>query len=436
MKKIYVLDTSVYLTSANAIFEYGKNDIVIPMKVLEELDGHKSRQDMVGFNARRIIKTLDDLRKKGSLQQGVRIGKGMGKVRVSTEYLTHDGALSTKIPDHIIVGTALHEAEHSKRVIVVTRDVHMRVLCDSLGLKTQAYEIQQVIEDSSKLYSGFAEVLVDSEFLSRFYANEEMILDEEESKTFRQNQFLMLISNSNNKQTALARYVGPAQPLKRVRPKNRDGEKVWGIEARNREQTFAMDLLMDPNIPIVTLVGRAGSGKTLCAIAAGLAQTLEEGRYTRLIVSRPVQPLGRDLGYLPGTMEEKMLPWLMPIQDNLQFLFDNDKMSLEEKMRAGQIEIEALTYIRGRSIANAYMIIDEAQNLTMHELKTIITRVGEGTKIVLTGDIEQIDNSFVDATSNGLAYAVEKMKDTHLSGHVTLTRGERSAVASLAAKIL
>lgn len=434
MKKIYILDTSVYLTSANAVFEYGKNDVVVPVKVLEELDGHKNRQDMVGFNARRTIKILDDLRKKGSLHDGVRIGKGKGKLRVS-QGITMPTNLDPSVPDHLILACALYESESRNKVIVVTRDVHLRVMCDSFGLKAQTYEIQQVIEDSSKLYAGFSEILVDAEFIARFYNNEEMFLAEEQSKRLKNNEFLMLISSSDNKQTALARYMGQQTPLKRVTPFKKN-EKIWGIETRNREQTFAMDLLMDPDVPVVTLVGRAGSGKTLCAIAAGLQQTLEEERYTRLIVSRPVQPLGRDLGYLPGTMEEKMLPWLSPIQDNLQFLFGNDKLTLEEKMKTGKIEIEALTYIRGRSIANAFMIIDEAQNLTMHELKTIITRVGEGTKVVLTGDIEQIDNSFVDVTSNGLAYAVEKMKETHLSGHVTLTKGERSAVATLAAKIL
>ena len=193
---------------------------------------------------------------------------------------------------------------------------------------------------------------------------------------------------------------------------------------------------MDPNVPIVTLVGKAGSGKTLSAIAAGMAQLLEKGTYTRLIVSRPVQPLGRDIGFLPGTLEEKMMPWLIPIQDNLQFLLGNDKATLQDYMTKGMIEIEALTYIRGRSIAKAFMVIDEAQNLTAHELKTIVTRVGEGTKIVLTGDIEQIDNIYVNDTSNGLAYAVEKFKHATLAGHVSLQKGERSSVATLASKIL
>ena len=213
----------------------------------------------------------------------------------------------------------------------------------------------------------------------------------------------------------------------------------WKIDARNKEQSFAIDMLMDPDIKIVSLVGRAGSGKTLLAIAAGLQQTIglraDDNHYSRLIVSRPVQPLGKDIGFLPGTMEEKMLPWLMPIQDNLKFLM-GDRTSLEMYMEKGKIEIEALTYIRGRSISNAFIVIDEAQNLTKHEIKTIITRIGEGTKIVLTGDVEQIDNVYVNETSNGLAHAIEKFKEFHIAGHVTFRKGERSELATLASKVL
>jgi PhoH-like ATPase len=247
----------------------------------------------------------------------------------------------------------------------------------------------------------------------------------------------MLVSNSSEKKTALARFYNYSKPLKRINGEHKQG--VWSVRPRNKEQNFAFDLLMDPTVPIVTLVGKAGSGKTLMAIAAGLAQVVE-GRsasaYRRLVVSRPIQPMGKDIGYLPGTMEEKMSPWLMPIQDNLQFLMGNDKETLKMYTDDGTIEIEALTYIRGRSIANSFIIIDEAQNLSAHELKTILTRVGENTKIVLTGDIEQIDNIYVDETSNGLTYAIEKFKSYELSGHITLIKGERSKVATLAAKVL
>lgn len=441
MKKIYVLDTSVLLTNANAVYAFGKEDIVIPLKVLEEVDKHKNRQDSVGQNARNFIKILDELRETGSLQEGVRIQKGKGILKsaafqnASTTFPTD---LDLSVPDHVIIATAWNVANtcQDKKVIVVSRDVNMRVICDAIGLKSESYDSTQVISDSSELYSGLATLVVDDEFIERFYQGEQMVLDERDSNKLYPNQFLTLISNKNANKTALARFLNKDASLKKLPEFKGKGKSVFGVESRNREQSFAMDLLMDPNVPIVTLVGKAGSGKTLSAIAAGLEQLLHKGIYTRMIVSRPVQPLGRDIGFLPGTLEEKMLPWLVPIQDNLQFLLGNDKATLQEYMMKGTIEIEALTYIRGRSIAKAFMIVDEAQNLSAHELKTIVTRVGEGTKIVLTGDIEQIDNIYVNDTSNGLAYAVEKFKETQLAGHITLMKGERSAVASLAAKVL
>ena len=243
----------------------------------------------------------------------------------------------------------------------------------------------------------------------------------------------MLVSNANEKKTALARFHDYGHPLKKV---DEIKKGIWNLKPRNKEQMFGLDLLLDPSIPIVTLIGKAGCGKTLLALAAGLQQVLETDGYKKLVVTRPVQPLGKDIGYLPGTMEEKMRPWLMPIQDNLDFLLNGNAKNIEHLYDDKTIQVEALTYIRGRSISNAFIIVDEAQNLTIHELKTIITRVGENTKIILTGDIEQIDSVYLDSTSNGLSYAVEKMKPHKLSGHITLIKGERSKVATLASKIL
>ena len=278
---------------------------------------------------------------------------------------------------------------------------------------------------------------MDDQVIDRFYNGEDIFLEQEDlEETLYTNEYLMMVSNANPKKSALARFESLHNPLRKI---IYDKIPDWKINARNKEQAFAIDLLMDPAVKIVSLVGRAGSGKTLMAIAAGLQQTIglrEENPYSRLIVSRPVQPMGKDIGFLPGTFEEKMLPWLMPIQDNLQTLLGNNKSALEMYVDSGKIEIEALTYIRGRSISNAYIIIDEAQNLTKHEIKTIITRIGEGTKIVLTGDIEQIDNVYVNETTNGLAHAVEKFKEYHLAGHVTFKKGERSDVATLASKVL
>jgi PhoH-like ATPase len=434
-KKIYVIDTSVYLTDAQAIYQFGNNDIVIPLKVLEEIDKHKKRQDGVGSHARKIIRILDELRAKGNLQKGVRIEKGKGILRVKGYHALTElpSDLNPNLADNIIIGAALTESieNPSRKVIVVSKDVNMRVICDSVGVVAEDFKAEKVLDKDSELYSGFASVLVDDQIIDQFYNGEPISLDEELGAC--PNEFIMLVSNANEKKSALARYINPHVPLVRV---NELKDGVWGVRARNKEQSFALDILMNPEIPIISLVGRAGCGKTLCAIAAGMEQCLGSKTYNKLIVSRPVQPMGKDIGFLPGTLEEKMMPWLAPIRDNLEFLMDGDKDTLDMYLERGLIEIEALTYIRGRSIASAFIIIDEAQNLTSHELKTIITRVGEGTKIVLTGDIEQIDNAYIDQSSNGLTYAVEKFKAYDLSGHVTLKRGERSKVASLAAKIL
>ena len=436
-KKIYVLDTSVYLTNADAIYAFKTHDIYVPLKVFEEIDKHKKRQDLVGAQARKIIRIWDELRDKGSLKEGVLIREGLGLIRsVSASDIDRDDLppdLDIKIPDHLIIATARTVARESERqVILVSRDINMRVIADAIGLPCEDFQNQQIVDDSDSIYTGFTEILVDDEIVDQFYEKEDVYLDGVNLKT---NEYVMLISNANEKKTALGRYLNDHTPIRRL---HKDKKGVWGIKPRNKEQSFLIDALMDPDIEVVTAIGKAGSGKTLCAIAAALEQTLDDrsSTYTRVIVSRPVQPLGKDIGFLPGTMEEKMSPWLMPIQDNLQTLMGNDKVTLDMYMEQGTIEIEAITYIRGRSIGKAFIIIDEAQNLTTHELKTIITRVGEGTKIVLTGDVEQIDNVYIDATTNGLTHAVEKFKDFELAAHVTLLKGERSRVATFAAENL
>jgi len=442
-KKNYLLDTSVYLTDADSIFQFENNDIFVPLKVLEEIDKHKKRQDSVGANARRIIRTLDELRIMGDLQKGVRLGKGKGLLKVMS-YNCLSGAifppdLDIRIPDHVILATAkaVQQEYPNRKTVVVSRDINMRVICDSIGMKAEDYITEKAAASSDELYSGFTNHLVDDQLIDRFYNGDNIIIEEDEvEELWYPNQFIMLVSNANEKKTALACFSNHHTPLKKLA---HDKLPDWKINARNKEQAFAMDLLMNPDIKIVSLIGRAGSGKTLMAIAAGLQQTIglrsELNHYSRLIVSRPVQPLGKDIGFLPGSMEEKMLPWLMPIQDNLKFLM-GDKTSLEMYIDKGKIEIEALTYIRGRSIANAFVIIDEAQNLTKHEIKTIITRIGDGTKIILTGDIEQIDNIYVNEISNGLAHAIESFKQYPIAGHVTFKKGERSELATLASKVL
>jgi len=431
-KKTYVLDTSVYLTNANCIYSYKNHDIVIPLKVLEEIDKHKKRQDSVGSQARATIRSLDQLRSKGSLSKGVRIEKGMGILKVSSyNPFSLPDDLDIEDPDNQIIATALSEQEQApktRKIIVVSRDINMRVKCDSLGLQTEDYCAEQVVEKAEGLFSGFKEVLVDEQQIDYFYEGRDVFIPDE---GLHPNQFIMLISNSNDKKTALAKYKNSLTPLSKVGKTNR---QVWGLTPRNKEQQFALELLMDPEVSVVSLVGKAGSGKTLLALASGLEQTLGSNSiYKKVVVTKPVEPVGKDIGFLPGTLEEKMLPWLAPIQDNLQFLMGDDKMTLDMYHDKGRIEVEAMTFIRGRSISNAFIVIDEVQNMTQHEIKTVLTRVGEGTKIVLTGDIEQIDNVYIDATNNGLSYVVERLKEEAISGHITLTKGERSKVATIAA---
>ena len=444
-KKIYVLDTSVCLTDFNAIKSYGNNDILIPLKVLDEIDNHKQRQDSVGVNARGFIRLLDSLRERGSLIKGVRIEKGKGLVSAADfDTDTVPDGFDLKIPDNQIIATAITQISlqadlpRPKKVVLVSRDINMRVKCDSVGISAEDYIKEQVVSDTTDIYTGFKTVLVDDQVIDQFYDGEEILLNEA-GRQFYPNEFIMLVSSSNDKKTAIARFKNSDLPVAKVPECNGAKKKTsaWGVKPRNKEQGFALNLLRDPEVSVVSLIGKAGSGKTLLALSAALEQVLEgRGKYNHLIVSRSIQPMGKDIGFLPGTMEDKMMPWIAPIRDNLKYLMGNDKGALDSYIGQGVIEIEALTYIRGRSIPNAFIIIDEAQNLTTHELKTIITRVGEGTKIVLTGDIEQIDNVYVDEVSNGLTYAVEKFKEYDLSGHVTLLKGERSRVATLAAKIL
>jgi len=435
MTKTLVLDTNVYLTEANAIFSFGKSDIAVPTIVLDEIDRHKHRQDTAGLNARTMNRVLDKLRSKGSLFTGVPLGTGKGRIfaaQYDPRYMPT--GMDTDDSDNKIIAIALRLKIEGNDVAVISRDLNMRVKCDSFGIECHDYQHQQVVNSPDNLFDGSSEIDVPEDFIEKFYSGEDVFL-EEQKQVLYPNQFLLLKSDKDDKKSAICKFRGYQTPLTKIY----SYKDIWGLSAKNKEQKYAMDLLFDKDIHIVSLVGQAGTGKTLLAAACGLEQVLHstksQGGYDKLIITRPVQPMGRDIGFLPGTIEEKMMPWIAPIRDNLEYLF-GDKTALDMQMEQGVIEIEAMTYIRGRSISNAFMIVDEAQNLTAHELKTIITRVGHGTKLVLTGDIQQIDNSYVDSVSNGLAHAVEKFKSHRLSGHVTLYKGERSKLATLAAEIL
>jgi PhoH-like ATPase len=437
--KSFILDTNVLLYDPQAIFKFQENNIIIPITVIEEIDRFKKDMNETGRNARQISRFLDDLRKKGSLSAGIGLESG-GTLRVEIyEEKIMKGLppeLRVERGDNRILAVAFDVKEKSGTfpVIFVTKDTNLRIKADAIGLVAEDYESDKV--DIEELYSGFAEQLVEPELIDRFHGQGWVELQRE----LLPNQFVTLRDMTNSSHTAIGRYDGLKRQVVPIKRLGREG--VWSIHPRNREQTFALDALLDDNIKLVTLVGKAGTGKTLLAIAAGLHKTAEENIYNRLLVSRPVFPMGKDLGFLPGDIEEKLTPWMQPIFDNVELLLSGHETEkrhskgYKELMAMGIMEIEPLTYIRGRSIPNQYLIVDEAQNLTPHEIKTIVTRAGEGTKVVLTGDPYQIDNPYVDSSSNGLTYVVERFKEESISGHVTMMKGERSALAELAANLL
>jgi PhoH-like ATPase len=438
-EKNYVLDTNVLLHDPNAMFAFEDNHVIIPIYVIEEIDNFKKDQSELGRNAREVARLLDALRDKGGLAQGVSTDGG-GVLRVAlgprlppAEHAWHREARSSQRMDNLILDVALavRKQESDRQTILVTKDVNMRVRGDALGLKAVDYDAERISID--ELYLGAAELDVEADVIEAFYADGGVELD----ASLVVNQYVVLKSAGRASQTALARFDGEkAVPIRKL------PSGVWGVRPRNKEQHFALDLLLNDDIKVVTLVGKAGTGKTLVALAAGLQKALEEQLFHKLLVARPIFPLGRDIGYLPGDIEEKLNPWMQPIYDNLEFLLGfgkqerRDGRSPTELFELGYIEIEPLTYIRGRSLPNVFMIIDEAQNLTPHEVKTIITRAGDGTKIVLTGDPYQIDNPYIDASNNGLTTVVERFKGQGIAGHVTLTKGERSELAELATQLL
>ncbi len=441
MKKTFVLDTSVLLHDPQSIFAFQDNDVIIPIAVIEEIDGQKRKSDQIGRSARMVSRYLDDLRSQGRLNQGVDNGQGgMLKIELNHQDLPSFPLNCDRINnDNRIIAVAANlqqDDQVKKPVILVTKDINMRIKADALGLLAEDYETNKVNID--ELYTGFKTIETSPAVIDTFFRQGYLDLDELAEELFA-NQFLMLQDNAGRSQTALAK-VDLTQ--KRILPLRYHHADLSGIRARNREQKFALEALLDENIQLVTLVGQAGTGKTLLALAAGIEKVLEEKAYRKLLISRPVVPMGNDLGFLPGDVDEKLRPWMQPLYDNLELIFGNrdrgEKLDsfIQHLKEIDLLDIEALTYIRGRSIPGQYFILDEAQNLTPHEVKTVITRVGEGTKIVLTGDPYQIDNPYLDANSNGLTYVVERFKDYVGAAHITLTRGERSALAEMAAQVL
>lgn len=444
MKKIYVLDTNVLLQDPLAIFSFQDNDVVLPAVVLEEVDSKKRLMDEIGRNARHTARLLDGLRTKGQLHHGVELDSG-GRLRVELNHrsfarmqeLFHDMTNDNRI---LAVAMNLHTEEQQKKspraVILVSKDALLRVKADALGLPAEDFLSDRVVHEFSSLYKGYVTIQVPVDTIQQFYSAGPFELQSLlPNRTFLANEFLILKDELGSSASAIGRVSGDG---KQLLPLVFGDEIVWGVKARNAQQKMAMELLLNKDIPLVTLTGKAGTGKTLLSLAAGLMQTEDERAYKKLLVARPIVPLGKDIGYLPGEKEEKLRPWMQPIYDNLEYLFNTKQSRDLDKILAGlgSIQVEALTYIRGRSIPEQFIIIDEAQNLTKHEVKTILTRVGENSKIILMGDPQQIDHPYLDEVNNGLTYVVEIFKKEKMSGHITLKKGERSSLAQLAADLL
>jgi len=468
--RTFVLDTNVILHNPDAIFVFKEHHVVIPYMVIEELDKMKRKDDDLGRNARACIRHLDRLREIGRLNEGVEWGRlplqpraGMavgpggrtGTIRIDVHDYERPPAISAEAPDNHIIAVAWNLKQKGVPVVFVTKDLSARIKSDTLGIRTEDFQNQKV--DADRLYTGYISVVTEGALIDELYRDRLLSLDRiaemltavtEDGETYQRellaNQYIVMKDRDDENHTGLARRLGDTDHVIPVTPPRKP---TTGIMARNVQQTMALDMLLDDEIKLITLLGSAGTGKTMLAIAAGMAKVFSEERYDKLLVARPIMPLGRDIGYLPGDKDEKLTAWMQPIFDNLGYLLSTrganlhaDSQSTEQRiaklMADGKLVLEPLTYIRGRSIAHQFMIVDEAQNLTPHEVKTIASRVGEGTKLILTGDIHQIDNPYLDQSSNGLSYTIEKMKGVRLYGHMTLAKSERSELASLAASRL
>jgi PhoH-like ATPase len=437
--KNYVLDTNVLLHDPNSLLYFDENNVLIPIDVIEEIDHFKRESTELGQNARTVSRTLDALRGQGTLNHGVKLKNG-GNLRIifhefakngkSEQFILGDSSVDNRI---LALALDVKKSNPKQPTILVSKDINLRIKADALGLQAEDYETDRVL--IKDLYTGMVEISISAEKMAAFRANGE--LDLNGGAQYHPNEYCTLTEETNPKRTALTKVDATG---KKVVPIIDNREGVRGIKPRNREQHFAFDALLDDRIKLVTLMGKAGTGKTLMAMAAGLKRTVLDREFRRLVVARPTISMGKELGFLPGSLEEKLAPWMQPIHDALEMLSDlnmgHEHRRSNDLMRSGSIVVEALSYIRGRSIAHQFMVIDEAQNLTPLEVKTIITRVGHGTKIVFTGDPYQIDNPYVDSSSNGFNYIISKFRAESVAAHIELQKGERSELAELAANLL
>lgn len=444
MKKIYVLDTNVLLQDPNAIYAFEDNEVIIPAVVLEEIDSKKRNADEIGRNSRQISRMLDGLRANGRLYEGIELPNG-GSLKVELNHKSFaklQEVFADATSDNRILAVALNyhleeqERPEQRPVILVSKDMLVRIKADVLGITAQDYLTDRVVNVADDIYNGYLTIHVHPAIIDEFYTYRSLSVNSLNlTYPLHPHEFVILKDEMGTSKSALLKVNADARKLE---PLFLSNDPIWGIAARNAQQRMALELLLNDEIPLVTLTGKAGTGKTLLTLAAGLMKVEDERKYKKLLIARPVVPMGKDIGYLPGEKEEKLRPWMQPVYDNLEFLFDTKKPGDIDKILAGlgSIQVEALTYIRGRSIPGQFIIIDEAQNLSKHEVKTIVSRVGEGSKIVLLGDPEQIDHPYLDASSNGLTYVVERFKEQSISGHIMLERGERSHLAQLAADLL
>ncbi len=435
MEKInYVFDTNVLLYDPMSVFAFEGHIINIPITVIEEIDNFKKQMNQTGYNARYISRLLDELRLKGKISEGVEIDNG-STIRVNVCIPDLENQISPDLikdkADNLIFSVAKWlEKNEDKKVIFVTQDANLRIKSDALGIHSQKYEKNHIEIDT--YFEGTKIIQVSDEKIDEIYS--ENILKIEEHNCLA-NDYVRFESTANPKKSALARFDSENETFVRL-DEFKNG--FWGIFARNTEQRFAFDALNNDKIKLVCLTGIAGTGKTLLAIAVGLTKTLDENIYKKMLISRPIFPMGKDIGYLPGQIEDKLTPWMQPIFDNLRLIMDSSENNYNygALIDQGKIEVEALTYIRGRSIPKQYFIVDEAQNLTPHEIKTILTRAGDETKIILTGDPNQIDNPYIDYHNNGLTYVINRFKGDSIAASVNLLKGERSKLATIAAKKL
>jgi PhoH-like ATPase len=436
-RKTFVIDTNVLLHDPQAITAFGDNDVVIPLGVLEELATMKGFRDEKAKNARQVFAFFDSLKQlgKGDLHTGVTLPNG-GCIKIQLEIKAHPNHLFALSPSghaYRILMAAYFLSEKGMTVVFVSKDLSMRVKAKAMGIEAEDYENQKFNYDT--LYRGYRKITVDKRSIDLFFKDGKVALDVKDQTPFQPNEYCIMTSPEHSS------AVGKYDPqLKQITALVALPPNIWGISPLNVEQRCALDLLLRDEIKLITMVGPAGTGKTLLALASGLRKVFDEGTYNRILVSRPIMPLGRDIGYLPGLKEEKLIHWMQPIYDNLEFLCESTGHEPNETFRwvtdSKKLEMEAVTYIRGRSLPKMFIIIDEAQNLTPHEMKTIISRAGNGTKVILTGDPTQIDNPYLDKNSNGLTFTVGKFKEQQLYGHIFMEKTERSPLAALAAEVM